>query len=209
VRRTIESPTNVGRAAPPEAVRRTIELRDRSGQVIALELHRGVVVRRGESIGLRPAPGAWEAIARPAAAYRDDTLWREEPTTIHAIQIDAATYTRGAVIGEWTRAPAGPVDGAAIEALAGELASPHAPGIALPGRSAPGTDFQPVHRIAITTAPPAGPPVTHTLEIAASCAARADGAAVQLPAALCAKLRDHGFSTGVPTAGATIRVQRR
>jgi hypothetical protein len=170
-------------AKPTGAATATIELRDRSGQTIALDLHDGVVVRRGEVIGLRPALGAWQALARPAAAYRDDTLWREEPTTIRTIRIDDVTYTRGAVIGEWTRSPAGSVDGATIEAIVGELGSPHAPGIAPPA------SFHVAHLVGIITAPPAGPPVTHMLEIAASCAARADGADVQLPAALCAKLR--------------------
>src|SRR5262249_38788243 len=58
---------------------------------------------------------------------RDPTPWREEPTTIAALELDGTTYTRGAVIGEWTRAGPGRDDPAAVSKLVDALAAPRAP----------------------------------------------------------------------------------
>ena len=99
-------------------------------------------------------------------------------------------YDRGAVLGEWSRTPAGPVakpfgraQVPAVEALATAVAQVRAPAAALP----PG--FRPQHRITVTFAPPVGEPSEHVLELgpprATGCMARIDGAGATAPLVLC------------------------
>jgi hypothetical protein len=124
-------------------------------------------------------------LVRPSNELRDRTLWIEEPTTITSLRMDGVVYQRGAVIGEWARQPAGSADASALEALVAAVAAPRALGF---------LDAAPpvVHRLTIATTPPVGRPAAHELELgaprAAGCPARADGEAILLPAALCARI---------------------
>lgn len=181
---------------------------DRAGASIALDLFADrVLVRRGEPVALREAPGAWRALVQPARELRDPTLWLEEPTTVAALVIDGVRYERGAVIGAWNRlalapgsgspgpgasatAAAVPVDAARaarIEALVAQLAAPRALGF-VDGQLAA------AHRLAIEVAPPVGAPIHHEIAVAApgsgaaGCAARAGHDTVRLPAAICAEV---------------------
>jgi hypothetical protein len=164
-------------AKPVDKPTATIEAR--GNPTIVLELHDGVVVRRGEPFGLRVEPGVWAVLTRPASSYRDTALWLEEPTAITAITVDGVTYNSGTIVGTWTRQPPGTVDPAALDAAARLLASPRAPPATLPA------GFAPQHRISIAVAAPSGPAITHVLEIGAACIAKVDGTGVTLPAPLC------------------------
>ncbi|HMG56091.1 MAG TPA: hypothetical protein VK601_21480, partial [Kofleriaceae bacterium] len=62
-------------AGPPAA---HLVATDRNGAAIALDVFAGgAVVRRGEPIALRPAPGAARLLVRPSRELRDLTLWVE------------------------------------------------------------------------------------------------------------------------------------
>jgi hypothetical protein len=165
---------------------RQLVVTDRSGGTTVLDLLSDrLVARDGEPVALRLAPGAWSLVVRPSRELRDATLWLEEPTTITSVRIDRVGYQRGAVIGEWARQPAGTADGAALEALAAAVAAPRALGF---------LDAAPpvVHRLTMAITPPVGRPAEHVLELGApratGCPARADGEAVLLPAAVCARV---------------------
>jgi hypothetical protein len=140
----------------------------------------GILARRGEPIALRVGEGAYAILARPGRAYRDPTLWNEEPTTIRSLKVDNKTFTRGAVIGEWTGP--GRVDAAALEQLAGLLASFQSHGDTAPpqvGRT---------REIELEIVPPSGPPTRRTLALrraAGGCAATVNGAHVLVDAQLC------------------------
>lgn len=140
-----------------------------------------VLVRRGELIALRPSHAAWRTIMRPSNAYRDATLWREDEMTITEIAVDDVKYTRGAVLGEWTRTPAGPVDAPLVDALASSLAAVRAP--ATRGHAAT------KHRLTVTFTPPAGKPSTHELQLGPpahdGCLANVDGSRVRLALPIC------------------------
>jgi hypothetical protein len=172
-------------AVPPGKPLGALVVTDRGGRSIALELHAPrVVVRRGEPIGLRVGEGAWERLVRPSATLRDPTPWREEPTTITALELDGTTYTRGAVIGEWTRAGPGRDDPAAVEQLAGALAAPrvrpHARGGAMR------------HVVTLHVKPPGGAPVQRTIRIGegpGGCHALAEGAPLSVAPEICALVR--------------------
>ena len=169
-------------AAKPTA---TITATDRAGTTVTLDLVGDVIVRRGEPVALRPSREALATITRPASALLDPTRWVEDPLVVAELVIDGVTYRRGAVVGEWTREPAGPFDPAAVEALATALARVRAPAVPAAG--------PPVHRVTVKLAPPVGTPASHVLEIDRRCAARLDGAPVQLDPATCAaveKIRD-------------------
>lgn len=168
---------------PPGAPRSTLELRGPA--TVTLELYAGAIVRRGESFALKPPVEAMAVIARPASALRINVLWREDPITLTSMTVDGVTYTRGAVLGEWTREPAGTVDADLLEAVAETVATLAGPPGPAPSRVA--------HRLSIRITPPAGTSRTHELHLgppgATSCSARIDGNAVQLDAAdvaLCA-----------------------
>lgn len=155
---------------------------DSKNQWLTLLLSDTAIAREGEPFALRPEPAAWKVITRPASALRDPVLWREDPITLTSLTIDGVTYTRGAVLGEWTRTPAGTVDTALVDAVVSSLASVRAPIAPPPATIA--------HRLAVTFTPPAGAPTTHTLELgppaADGCVARVDrGAPVRLDLPLC------------------------
>lgn len=139
----------------------------------------GIVGRRNEPIALRVGDGSAAILARPGAAYVDRTLWSEEPTTVRSLQVGGVTYTRGAVVGEWTRVPPGPVDPRAIDQLVALLAVPRA------SADAPA----PANPIAIilSIAPPAGTPSQRKLLLGATpkCAATVTAGSVALDPAIC------------------------
>lgn len=153
------------------------------GPAVTLDLYPGgVVARRGEPIALRIGDGSVAILARPGAALRDPTLWSEEPTTITAIAIDGTTYTRGKVVGEWTRSGAGRDDPATLDKLAGALASPRGLG---PRKAA---TTAPRHALTITITPPAGPRTSHAIALEPSgteCIATVEGASITVAAELC------------------------
>jgi hypothetical protein len=184
--RTRSAPGGGGAEAARRAAVRQLVVTDRSGGVTVLDLlSDGLVARHGEPVGLRLAPGAWSLLVRPSRELRDATLWVEEPTTIASVRIDSVVYQRGAVIGEWSRRPSGAADAAALEGLVAALAAPRA--LAFVDGAPPV-----VHRLTMATAPPVGRPAEHVLELGApratGCPARADGEAVLLPAAVCARV---------------------
>lgn len=173
-------------AARRRGAARQLVVAGRSGGTTVLDLlSERLVARHGEPVALRLAPGAWELLVRPSRELRDATLWIEEPTTIASVRIDSVVYQRGAVIGAWARQPAGAADATALEALVATVAAPRARGF---------LDAAPpvVHRLTIATRPPVGRPAEHVLELgaarAAGCPVRADGEAVLLPAAVCARV---------------------
>lgn len=154
---------------------------DGAGTQVVLDLFDRAIARRGEQGAIQISPAQWATITRPTAVLRDPTRWREDPTTISSLTLDHVTYKRGAVLGEWTREPAGKVDPHLVDALAEAVATVRAPAGPPPKMIA--------HRLRVTMTPPAGAPTTHTLELAApsdaGCAGRVDGTAVLLPLPLC------------------------
>ncbi len=171
---------------PPGAPTSSLTARDAAGTEVILDVFAPakLVARRGEAIAIRPRPESWAILMRPASALRDPIRWREDATTIRSITVGQATYTRGAVLGEWTRTPAGSAapDGALVDALASALATVRAP-------DAP-DDRQPTPlAVEVTFAPPAGTPTTHELRLGAptagGCAAVIDGVRVRAEPALC------------------------
>ncbi len=160
----------------------TLAIKTGGGDLI-LDLHaNNLAMRRGEAVALRLSPEAFAILERGGAAYRDRTPWSEDPTTIAEIAIDAVTYRRGAVLGEWTRVPAGPSDAASIDALVTALARPHVIGVA------PTTVVR-GRRIRLVVRPPVGAEKTHTLELgaatAAGCPAVIDTSSILLPVEIC------------------------
>lgn len=155
---------------------------DRAGATLVLDLHAGdLVVRRGEPVALRVGAGAFALLTRASSALADATPWREEPTTITRLELDATTYTRGAVLGEWTRTGPGRDDPAAVEQLVTALAAP----AAAPTESSP----PPRHTLTLHVTPLAGPPRTHTLALApdrGACRARVGDAVIDLAPTICA-----------------------
>ncbi len=144
----------------------------------------GLVVRGTEPLALRIGEGSAAILARAGAAYVDRTLWSEEPTTVHSIQLGGVTYTRGAVVGEWTRAPArspaGPVDVASVDQLVRMLAVPRASSDApVPTASI---------AVVLSIVPPSGPPSQRTLRLGTTpkCAATVATGTVALDPQVCA-----------------------
>ncbi len=166
---------------PTTKPRATITAVDKTGAQVVLELFDRQIARRDEPAAIDIAPDAWATIARPASALRDATRWREDPTTISSLTLDNVTYKRGAVLGEWTREPAGTLEPALVDALVESVATLRAPTAPPPASIA--------HRLRITITPPAGAPITHAIDFAApteqGCAARVDSAPMQLPLAVC------------------------
>lgn len=155
---------------------------DSAGIEVTLELLGDrLIARAGEPGAIRVHAADWNIITRPTATLRDATRWHEDPTTIAAVALDGVTYKRGAVLGEWMREPAGTVDTALVDALVETLATVKAPAAA--GQAAI------AHRLKVTLAPPAGAPVTHTLELGAptatGCPGRVDGTPALVPLPLC------------------------
>lgn len=172
----VESIATVPNGSP----RSTLVAGDGSTQIV-LELYDHVLVRKGELAALKPTRDAWRIITRPLTELADPTLWREDPVTITTLTLDDIQYTRGAVLGEWTRLPIGAIDPALVDVLVEALATVRAPRGARPAQIA--------HRLQFTVTPPAGKPITHALEIGPTtgegCRARVDAAPVTLPLALC------------------------
>jgi hypothetical protein len=162
-------------AAPAEPV--ALPQGKPSGSIVAgdftLDLYDRVLARRGEPVALRPTREAWAIITRVSSALREPTRWIEEPTTISQITIDGTTYTRGASLGAWT----GARDSALVDAAVTAIATLRAPTGPAPARIE--------HKLELVVTPPAGPPITHRLELGSQCAARADGQPVTLPLAAC------------------------
>ncbi len=155
-----------------------LELRATDGSPVTLELYGNVVAREGESFGLQPAAEQMTILERAPAGLRESVLWREDPIAITSFELDGVTYTRGAVLGEWTRTPAGTVDTAVVDAVVETIATLKGPSGSPPARVA--------HRLTLRFTPPAGEPRAHTLELGAptatACSARVDGKPVQLDA---------------------------
>ncbi|MBA3462189.1 MAG: hypothetical protein H0T46_19670 [Deltaproteobacteria bacterium] len=163
-------------------VKTMIGIQLKNGGSIVLELlGDGLVRRAGETMALKLTPAAYAALARGAKDLADRSVWTEEPTTIVALQIDGITYARGAVIGEWTRTPAGQVNGARVEALVGALATLK--------RSPEVASFTKAHDVTLAVAAPAGPAVRRSLTVGArvqgGCTAHAGTETVRLPASVC------------------------
>lgn len=186
VRELVHALSARGEAALPRPARApsaTIHVLDRAGSEITLELfaRERAIGRAGEPGVIRIGDAAWTTITRPSSALRDPTRWREDVTTLSSLTLDNVTYERGAVLGEWTREPAGAFDPTLVDALAETLATVRAPAGPAPRRIA--------HRLTVTFTPPVGAPTKHTIEFAAptsdGCAARVDGVAVVLPLASC------------------------
>jgi hypothetical protein len=169
------------KARPAGKPTATITAVDRAGTEVVLELFDHAIARRGEPVAIDIAADAWKLITRPTAALRDPIRWREDATNLTSITLDNVTYKRGAVLGEWTREPAGKVDPTLVDALVETLATVRAPTAPAPTAIA--------HRLRITITPPAGAPITHAIELAAptqdGCAARLDSTPVLLPLPLC------------------------
>lgn len=164
-----------------------LEVTDRGGQAIAIDLYAGgdaggVVARRGEPVALKIGQGAWALLTRPSSELADPTPWREEPTTISQLELGGTRYTRGEVLGEWTRSGPGRDDPAAVDQLARLLAQPHAtrrPRAVAARRT-----------ITVHVAPVGGAAQVHTVALgapdAAGCPAVIDGAPLELDAQVCA-----------------------
>jgi hypothetical protein len=153
----------------------TLVATSRANATVTLELLATKRIRRkGEPVELAVGAGAWDVLMRTAAQLRDPTPWSEEPTTIRTITIDNTTFTRGAVIGEWT----GATDGARIEELARMLAKPRV-------TDTPRAPAKVLHTVAFEVVAPGAAPLTHTLQLGEGCLARIADDAVALDAALC------------------------
>jgi hypothetical protein len=153
--------------------------RGAAGAQVALDLYAGDLAHRDDGAWLHLSHDAWLALAAPAEAAVDPTRWAEDATSIASLALDGATFTRGAVVGEWH----GARDQAAVEALAQTLAAVRAPAAVLPA------SFRAVHVIDVAFAPPVGAPSHHRLELGApradGCLARIDGAPALAPLPLC------------------------
>jgi len=162
-----------------------IRLAVRGGGAIELELlGEGRLRRRGEPVVLRLAPAAYAALNHRAVDLADRSVWSEEPTTITELAIDGVSYRRGTVVGEWSRTPPGPVDGARVEAVIAALARvERSPDVASLGKR---------HDVAIVVTPPAGASVRHELAVGAprqgGCPAYAGEATVILSPPVCASI---------------------
>ncbi|MGN6106339.1 MAG: hypothetical protein ACTHU0_14625, partial [Kofleriaceae bacterium] len=160
-----------------------LEVTDRGGQSIAIEVYAGgVVARRGEPVGLQIGQGAWALLTRPSSEFADPTPWREEPTTISQLELGGTRYTRGQVLGEWTRSGPGRDDPAAVDQLARLLAHPRAtrrPRAVATRRT-----------ITLHVAPVGGAAAVHAVALgapeAAGCPAVIDGAPLELDPQVCA-----------------------
>jgi hypothetical protein len=169
-------------ATPATAPVGTLTLTDVAGTAHPLVLYGDrVVARPDEPHALRLAPDADAVVRRPSAALADTKLWIEEPTTIATVTIAGTTYTRGAVLGEWERRGPGADLPGVVEQLAGHLAAPRSLGTVPAARAQ-------TFAVTITTAPPSGAPVTHTLQLflRPRCGAIVDGATHRLAPEICA-----------------------
>ena len=163
----------------PHAVRGKLTLTVRKAGAITLELLGGNLVHReSEPLALRLSGGAYARLARGAKPYADKSVWNEEPTTITSIKIDGVTYTRGAVIGEWTRVPAGAFDPKRVEAVVAAIAAPR--------RTPDVESINYTHRVALIVTPPVGEAVVHELAVGNfRCIATSSTATMGFPSSVC------------------------
>jgi hypothetical protein len=179
--RALAEPATVELPRDPFPDAAAVHIRIDAATSVDLALAGGVIRRGTEPIVLRPSREVLAILERPARLLLDTTRWIEEPSTITRIVVDGATYRPGAVVGEWTRAPAGSFDPALVSALASTLAQVRAPG-------RDGT-VTPLHTVEVTFAPPVGQGAVHVLQLGAptvdGCPAVVDGITVTAPAALC------------------------
>lgn len=185
VRELVAALTTAGVTIPRPArpAKSRLVATDAVGTSVTLDMFDGgVVAREGEGVAIHVAEESWGVLMRPTSALRDPVLWREDETTIQSIVVDGVTFTRGQLIGEWTRTPSGKLDAAVVDALAEALGTVRAPAVAKAPRST-------TRKVTVTFAPPSGAPVVHQLAIGPptgeGCAATVDGAAVMLPLPLC------------------------
>ena len=178
--RPSSQPVDVAGGAPEQ----TLLITPAVGVVVALDLYAGSVQRRGEPRGISIGSADHDIVARPATAYVDSERWSEEAATISELMLDQVTYRRGAVIGEWSREPAGTFDPAIVEMLATAAAKLHAP-----ATSGAATT---THRLKLRFSPPVGAPVIRELALGdirpasgGTCAAVFETEQVVLPAELC------------------------
>ncbi|MEO8705827.1 MAG: hypothetical protein ABI867_37700 [Kofleriaceae bacterium] len=166
----------VPRVATPTA---SLTIATRSATV-KIALYGGRLAGRySEPLAARFDAAAYAILVRGARAYRDPTLWTEEPTTIHTLAIGGTTFTRGAVIGEWAGG-----DAAMLDRLATLLAS-------LRGRGETPPAGAPI-AIELAIVPPVGPATTHRLAVGtttAGCAATVAGTTVLVDPEICTLLR--------------------
>ena len=156
----------------------TIAVVDRDGAHWDVEVLPGNLVRRVVDRIVLTVPA--DILTRPGAMYLDPTRWSEDRFAVTEFTVDGVTYARGAVVGEWTRTPRGPVAPDKLEALAAALATVRAPTAEHTGR--------PVHHVTVKLAPPVGEPATHALAVSASCDGVIDGQPVTLEPVLCAAI---------------------
>ena len=153
----------------------TIAIVDRAGAHWDVEVLPGNLVRRVVDQIVLTVPA--DILQRPGALYLDPTRWSEDRFAVTEITVDGVTYTRGAVVGEWTRTPPGAVTPDKLEALAAALATVRAP-------LATGTQA-PRHEVTVKLSPPVGEPATHVLEVGTGCLGSVDGERVRFEPALC------------------------
>lgn len=171
---------------PPGAPAFTLVVTPVAGLPVSLDVFATAVHRRGEPLALRISPAARAVLARPVATLFDSERWREEPSTLSELTLDTVTYRRGAVLGEWTREPAGRFDPTLVEMLAAAAAKLTAP-------AARGT-FTALHTLQLRFSPPVGAPIMRELAVGAvnatngACAGQLEGERVSLPAELCTAL---------------------
>jgi hypothetical protein len=157
----------------------TIAVVDKAGAHWDVEVLPGNLVRRTvDHVVLTIA--AWPILQRPGTAYLDPTRWSEDRFAVTEMSIDGVTYTRGAVVGEWTRTPPGKASPDKLETLAAALATVRAP---LATETA-----KPAHKVTVKLAPPVGEPATHTLEVGAGCVGTVDGQRVRFEPTLCSAI---------------------
>jgi hypothetical protein len=175
-------------AVPVTAPTFTLSIAPVRGDAIALDMFPDAVHRRGEAVALRITAAARAILGRPASALLDPERWSEDPSTITTLALDDVTYHRGAVIGEWSREPAGKLDPMIIEAVAQAAAKLRAPGRTSTGRNGVLGALTP-HHLRITFAPPVGGPVTRELSLGApgpdGCPALIGSEPVTAPLSLC------------------------
>jgi hypothetical protein len=164
-------------AIPTTPPRGQLVVVDRRGVATKLEVRGDVVVEPGQPFGRRPGAAQLAIVTEPSGALAVPVLWVEEPIRVASITVDGVTFTRGAVIGEWS----GTTTPRRLDALADALAAPRAE------LGAPVALDHP-HHISFVVAPPVGAAVRRELDVApdgARCAARIDGQPRYVTRALC------------------------
>ncbi len=145
-------------AGPPRFVREISDLDSRNTYLQGFAGN--VVARTGEGVAIRISPEAHGLLALDLVAFRDPSLWIEEPTAIRALTLREGTVvakralrtlalTRGEVIGEWRAAgvAVSPDRAAIIEELVTLLAAPRALA------AAPAAPFVRKHQLVLEIAP--------------------------------------------------------